>query len=88
MFNLGRNADGVIAPLTLAQVEAPLGGWCKAGHYAKEVFLQSDGKPIPMRFFKATGDVLAPEHRGIYCEECLAVANKMSRAERNLFRPR
>ena len=56
----------------------PRNRWCKSGHEADAVVIL-DGQPQPMRFFKVTGEVLAKEHHGLYCEKCMITANLMAK---------
>ena len=47
----------------------PLDRICKTGHVA----------PLGTRFFSVTGPAINLANQGIYCEHCLAIANRMSR---------
>jgi hypothetical protein len=47
----------------------PHDGLCKTGHIA----------PPGTRFFQVSGKVVPKNVVGVYCEHCLAVANRMSR---------
>lgn len=52
--------------------------WCKAGHTANPR-ITVDGVDQPMRFLNVFGDVLDKKYHGIYCENCLIIANKMAK---------
>jgi len=65
-------------------LEYPRDLWCKSGHTADE-FMERDGKVQRMRFINISGDLhlLSKDRHGVYCEQCLFLANRMARDEKN-----
>lgn len=63
--------------LKISQTEEPAGRWCSSGHFPPETFVL-DGNIIPMRFFTIEGSGIS----GVFCESCLAIANKIAQKKR------
>jgi hypothetical protein len=82
---VGKKLGPSVSFSMVSSTEHPPGSWCKSGHFSKELFLREDGSAIPMRFFRTSGDLLASEHQGVYCEECVAIANKMAKTRKSGF---
>lgn len=60
----------------LDEKDYPLNRWCKSGHVAALTVTRPDGTTAPMTFAHVYGKTVSPSVEGVYCEECLAKANK------------
>lgn len=71
------------ADMTVKEVEAPQGSYCRSGHRAPEVFRRAGttAPEEPTKFFRVSSSV-NPEVDGVYCEPCLIVANAMAKSNR------
>ena len=61
----------------------PSGRWCKAGHVAALKWA-TGGQVLPNRFLQVSGPALDSRQHGVYCEECVSVAFKMSKKQKEL----
>ena len=75
-------APGLTYTVLLPDQE-PSGRWCKSGHAAALKFA-SDGQVLPNRFLRVSGPALDSRFQGVYCEECIAVANRMAAQKKKL----
>ena len=68
------------ADIIFEQIDTPLGRWCDTGHQAPELFGYAGPEypPEPTRFFL----VKHKEGKGIYCELCLIIANRIAREKK------
>lgn len=69
-------ADNQVVFRILSPQDHPADRWCKSGHVAATTVTRPDGTTAPMTFAHVYGKTVSPNVEGVYCEECLAKANK------------
>lgn len=73
-----------IVQKVLAPEEEPENRWCKSGHTAPDEWTPKGAdEPRPCRMVAISGPDI-PEHlAGVYCEPCIATANKIARHKKD-----